>query len=555
MSTETGRVLRLWRGEWSRATILLALVGVWGCLVLTQLTPCVKIDTDTGAYLALAQSLAEGRGYTLEGSACRFYPPFFPLMLSVAAFSDGYLLEKAIIVLTALGASLGAYLLLRQRHAGREAAILALLVAVSPAFLDYCARVRPDIPFTLFSMLFLVLANKFWRALKINWPLAVGSMAALALAAVTRSAAYAFYVATVGWLLRPSLWRKDARRCIVFIALFLIIACPPVLGWAAWVRSREAGATGTYATVVVRHLPRGKSLISAQALSLMATRWVRSVPVQVRGAAWSILRAGKGPAGVVWTFLVLPIVLLGLVRRLRAPELPDYCYCAYGVMVLLWPWPQGFRFWVPVLPLTLGYLADGMKGLGGVGEDFPWLVRRRWMRRLDNFLGRFRDKVVWAGAIALLFMGVAGGISMVAKSWKDCRAATSNVILAKSPLAVARYLDIHRDLPVVLAYWRSFEVKLALTDWRGSIVSVPRPADEDALAYLRKLRLRGVTHLAMEPTIKDPLYRRGEMLEAVRDLLMRKGDQSGLVHVTEDIQIFELPQGELEPESDLSTAI
>ena len=88
MPSETGPFLRWWRGEWSRAKLLVLLVCVWALLVPSQLTPCLKMDTDTGAYLTLARSIADGRGYMLGGVACRFFPPFFPLMLSAAALSD-----------------------------------------------------------------------------------------------------------------------------------------------------------------------------------------------------------------------------------------------------------------------------------------------------------------------------------------------------------------------------------------------------------------------------------------------------------------------------------
>ncbi|MDP6438686.1 MAG: glycosyltransferase family 39 protein, partial [Candidatus Brocadiia bacterium] len=241
-----GLLERLKRGDVSQAGMLACLSVIWLGLVATQLSPCVDMNPDSAIYIELARSIAQGRGYTLEGLFCRGYPPGFSLMLSAVTSPErrDYRPEKLIAALGALGAMLGGYWLLSQRYEGRALVVLAVLVAVSPSFLRYCVKLRSDIPFMFFALIFMAAATSYWRAERVRLPVAVLAAVALSLGVLTRTAGLVFYPVALAWLVRPSLWRRDARRSIVFAAALAIIALPAVVGWAWCARTHSSRAAG-----------------------------------------------------------------------------------------------------------------------------------------------------------------------------------------------------------------------------------------------------------------------------------------------------------------------
>lgn len=536
---------RLRRWVVSRRGAILCLLGLWLAFIVGQLTPCFDMNPDSARYLGLARSISGGRGYTLEGRFFRSYPPLFPLMLSTVASAErhDFRPEKLIVALTGLGALLASYWLLSQRHDARTAAFLALLVAVSPSFLRYCIRIRADVPFLFFVAIFAGATDYFWRARKISWPAGLASGAALALATLTRLAGLVFYLTAFAWLARPSLWRRDARRCVVFGICMMFLAVPPAVGWSAWVHSRREDGTASYGEGVRARTMQGEPPLSVRGLRLLAAKEARTVPVQVANAAKTVVRIGGSTCSPFWAALLLPVGLLGLLRRLRAPAASDYAFCGYGLMILFWPMPQGARLWLPVLPLMLGYLADGVAGLGHFADEFPALGRWEWVKRSDRLLGRWRAKVAWWGTASLLAIGLVTGTGMIWQSWLKCRDAVGGVGLSTAPLDVARFLSAGHTRPVVLSYSRFREVAPAISDPKVRLVGLPLSAGDDGEAVLRELRRSGVTHLAIEREISGA-QDRVRVLKAARELAAADPGRLRLVAETEHVQVFELPPPE-----------
>lgn len=542
MRALSGLLERLKRGDVSHAGMLACLSVIWLGLVATQLSPCFDMNPDSAIYIELARSIAQGRGYTLEGLFCRGYPPGFSLMLSAVTSPErrDYRPEKLIVALGALGAMLGGYWLLSQRYEGRALVVLAVLVAVSPSFLRYCVKLRSDIPFMFFALVFLAAGNRYWRAERLTWPMAVISAVAMALGVLTRIAGVVFFPVAFVWLLRPSLWRRDARRCIVFAAAVLLIACPVLVGWLAWPGADGQPGTSSYSDYIRSRALGNESPVSLGGLGRLVSMESKTMPRQVRNGAWAVFRVGGRTGAAVWAVVLVPVGLLGLIRRLRKPSFTDYSFCGYSAMVLLWPSSQGARLWVPVLPLMLGYLADGIDGLGRLSEEFPRPGRWGWFRRIDRLGGRCRGRLAWWSATTLLAVGVVSGIGTVPASWRMCREAIGGVYLTGSPLAVARFAADQGERPVVIAFSRFREVAVALSGQPPKVAPLPSSWGGDMQAFLRDLRQHGATHLAVKRRTRgwSELDRR---LDAIaEDLAVREGGKY-LVHETKRIRIFELP--------------
>jgi len=529
----------------TRRRVLLFLIGIWSLLILGQLTPSFKMKPDSAYYLALARSLKQGKGYRVEGRFCRSYPPLFPLVLSAVGSSSrgDYRPEKFAISLMALGGLLGSYWLLSQRYRGHKLLVLALIVALSPAFVRASTMLLSDIPFFFFAIISMASANHFWRSERISWSAGVTFACTLALAGLTRAAALPFYLASLAWLARARLWRQDFPKCIVFTLLFLVIACTPVLGWLALTHSNAEEGTTSYADSVRAYLSGAKKRIANQGLLSLFAAEGRTILRQLSAAGEAVVGAGGPAGGAILGLILLPIGLLGLARRIRNVLPSDYLFCGYGIVVLLWPAYQGPRLWIPLLPLMLGYLADGIAGFGHLIEESPRIRRWTWLCRLDQFSGRLRGTIATLGATLLLLIGIVAGIGMVSKTWQESSSAINGVVLGGARLDVARFLCAPRERPVVLAYSRFLEVAPAVSNLESSVVSIPRGVEGNPEALLEQLELKGVTHLAVERKLKMTPWQTkvaGTIRAAIRTFPAR----FRLVTETSKVQIYEiLPSG------------
>jgi hypothetical protein len=519
---------------------LLCLAGLWLVLVLGQVTDCFDMNSDSARYVALANSLATGRGYTIEGVFCRHYPPLFPLMLSTVSdpARHNFRPEILIVAVSGLAALLGSYWLLSERYDGRMLLVLALLVAVSPPFVRYCTRLRSDITFMFFSVVFLAATARFWKTRTPNWAMAVIAAVSLAAATLTRSAGLPFYVASGAWLMRPSLWRKGERGRALLALGSLALAAVPVVLWALRVAASPEG-TVSYVEYMFtpEHAPESASLLSR--LGAMISREMWSFPRQVAFAGSTIGYVGRNSLAPLWAALFLPALCLGLARRLRAPSPLEYAFCAYCLLILLWPRPQGTRLWVPVVPLMLGYIADGAMGFGRIAEEFPRAGRYRWVQGLDRFLGKIRRPAVHVITTLLLLVGLTAGLDRVRDSWAERDEAVGGVLLGSDPRDVALFLNESHDGPIVMAYDRFREVVPAVTNPHVTLLAIPEIPGVSPEALLEELADAGATHVAIETRIDNPTEL-GRLLHGVREELLAAPELYPVERETRYVTVFRM---------------
>ena len=161
--------------------------------------------------------------------------------------------------------------------------------------------------------------------------------------------------------------------------------------------------------------------------------------------------------------------------------------------------------------------------------------------RLDNLLGRLRAKGLQWAVLFLLGLGLVYCSEMVIDSWRACSKAMNYVVLGKSTLPVARFLEARQGQDTVLAYWRSFEVRPAVTNPRAKVVAVDTRTHDDAASLMRAMYENGVSHLAIEERITDPLGKRVRLLGEVRDRLLAEPDGAWLAEDAGRIKIFRVP--------------
>ncbi|HEX8696338.1 MAG TPA: hypothetical protein VF746_28225 [Longimicrobium sp.] len=406
--------------------VALALGVLHVLLTLMALNPAPHLGGDNAAYLALARSLLEGRGYVeLWDPALRphtQFPPGFPAILAVAMLLGvkpwvGF----KVLVAAFSGVAVALSYAWARRVSGPGVALGAgLLLAVGPGVIDQSQLELSDVPFWVFTMLALWAFARWsaaagepaaspaaaarpgaaavaaddarpapaWSALK--W-VALAAVATL-LALFTRSAGLPLVVAAAGWLALRRRWRE--------LALFLAVVLPFAVAWA--VRQRLAAGGGAYVTQFWLKDPYRPDLGTIGVGGLFA----RVGENALKYVDWHLpsLLAGlpEHPVLIAAAAALVLLAVAGWARRLRRPGVAELFVPLYLGLILVWPeeWADS-RFLLPALPLMLVYAGEA---LGLAGER----------------LGRRR--LVGAGAAALLVLAAVPGFAKQVRRAEECRA-------------------------------------------------------------------------------------------------------------------------------------
>ena len=236
-----GLAARGWSGTWATCAAAVFVVGV----SLWSLDATLKLQEDSGIYIALAESLAAGQGYRdiffVERPPHVQYPPLFPVLLAPDVAVRG--LDIAAMKLTMTAAAVVALVLvavLFRRLAGdRTAALVVLATGASPALVYYTQSVMTEIPYLLVSLLAVLWIE---RCARTGWTVGGGAIAVGLLAAVylLRLVGVALLAATLLYVLLDG---KDRRGSRARTALGLgVCAVIPLLLWLLYSSLASGGA-------------------------------------------------------------------------------------------------------------------------------------------------------------------------------------------------------------------------------------------------------------------------------------------------------------------------
>ncbi len=515
-----------------RGTLPAALV-LFGSLVAGVVgRPWVLMQPDGSFYLALADSLRQGGGYAIGGMPHRGYPPGFPAMLAVArsAATETFAAVNLLIAGCGLGAIVACYWLISQNAGGLRRFALCLLVAASPAVLVFNGHLLSEIPFLLLMTLFLAAADAYWRRETAHWGLGLLAMVALAAAALTRLVGVSLYVAVAAWLARPNLWRLRRRQCAIFSILFAAIAVPPLAAWGLWMLTAGAGASGTYSDYVKVQFLAKQSPLSPEGFRMLVEMELETVPKQLQLFGAAVAAGLTGRSASAWALVPTALVLAGLARRLRAARPQEYCFIAYSLVTVGWPWTQGYRLWVPAVPLMLLYLTEGVELVAiGVG---------RLARLGEAKAAVLRRGALAAGGLVLFGASLSADYRIVKGFWKPPAAPINGVVLVGIRRDVALFLLENADRPLGVACASSLEVNPAVRNARGKAMAFPGLSKDDLDGGLRALFGREITHLAF--SVRPDRLAWAPQETAAREFVEAHPEAFRLARETKAGRIFEL---------------
>ncbi len=345
---------------WDWAVPLL-LVLVHLVLAFLAFDPTPHTGGDNAAYIALARSLLEGRGYRElwdpSTSPHTIYPPVFPALLALAMLVGlkAWVGLKVVVVAASAAAVCVSFLWLRRRFGRAAALAIGAILAASPGVVGLSFWVLSDVPFWLLTMIAL------WGFERLDGGERGGiavAVAATVLAYFTRSAGLPLALAAVAWLALRRRWRT-----LTVLAATLL---PLALLW--WLRARAHGGV-EYVDQFWMVNPYRPELGTIGPVDLIERVWANNFAYLT--VHLPILLFGR--SGGFFTLLGILVGIAALVGwglRVRRPSLVELYFPLYIGLLYAWPavW-AGDRFLLPALPILLGYAAYAL--VAGVRKIGP----------------------------------------------------------------------------------------------------------------------------------------------------------------------------------------
>lgn len=382
-----------------------------------------SFGSDTSTYFGLAESLRHLHAYRFDFEPHVIYPPGYPALLAalMAVVGDDFAaLVRLSIPIYFIGLA-ALYWLVKLQRGAAMATVLVVLAAVSgDAYFWTTVGLHSDVPYFTVSLYALLCVVAGDRAPE-RWQRVACSIAAallLSYLVLLRSIGVTLVGGVLLWIAYPLLpftaERRGstlgrARRWLLAVVLPLAV----MAGWSAWTRAQGVRGSGDFMdsygqqflkadphqidspNVSLADLPRRVARMSATRVTNAFRMAVNAPPVYL---SW------YNP--VVLAFGV--IVLVGFASVVRQGATIVECYMvAYGALLVLYPFDEGTRYLLPVLPFIALYGTEGVKAAAAFYRRLA--ANRGW---LPVALGSERLERV---ALALLLVGaVGGGVARIA---------------------------------------------------------------------------------------------------------------------------------------------
>jgi hypothetical protein len=467
----THRIPRSWWRTLTARPAVLAVAAV--AVLLLLLDTHWKVDPDSTRYLSMARSLAAGGPMLREGQHQWYYAPLYPVWIAPAFLTGSrpFLAISALNVLTAWAMVVGTYQWFG-RYSRRGAGFAAALVGINVGLWDVCREPRSE---TLFSALLIWAAVFLARAAdrpsrrRFGVDVAVGGVLLVA-ACLTRqvgmflAVGFALTMLVRWWSGRCSAARAIMAGGMLLMAAAVTVGALVIHDRAARLSDRQPGAD----TYVDQYRQPDASL--AGQLAEGFRRQTADVGRLLMPGMWGAF-AHRGQwlnvTTIAYLLFTVPIVLgwWRLARRTGDPLLWTAPF--YAAMFTVWPFDQGTRFNVPMLPVLWAA---------------AWSALHRWPRR--------RGTVLAVGLALHLLVGVGylirdrAIVERGSRSWPPLIDLAARVDVA-GPAAV---LDGLKDDPQMFSYLLDRPVVTKLADGPGRpmwIVIGPPAVGRSGLATTR----------------------------------------------------------------------
>lgn len=318
---------------------------------------------DFAQYIAHARNIVNGVPYTdigvIQNPAIvlgpRAYPPLFPLLLVplVALFGINLAAFKILVMTCALGAlALFEHWLRRHLNPAMRALVIAL-AGFSPLYWFYKEQILSDMPFIFFTMLAILLIERLKEGRGGLWGSWLAGLA-MGLAGAARSVGVVLWIAFVLEQVLQRRWRRSWFWEAAGVALLIIIEA-----------NRLLPSTGDYLG--------------------QAAAWNWKLVIYNLDSIKEVLNYMWGSDPILWgvfsaiTLTATILFAVGFFGQLRkAFGLIEWYFAGHLAVILIWPHPQGMRFFLPIFPFYLYYVFLGLKYVFSTVIRFKKQHAKRW---------------------------------------------------------------------------------------------------------------------------------------------------------------------------------
>jgi len=324
---------------------------------------------DSAQYIILAESIAKGLGFKAINlpSAPFFYhfPPLFPLILSfiIYFFGRNFYLMHILISLFGLSGLFFFYLLFK-KYTGRKSIFLIFLLMTNLAFILYSSfYILSDVPYFFFSGFTLYFLFLYINKKDVISKEALFFVLGLILSYFTRYVALTLFFASIFALYFLDSSGKKWRK-IIFVSLSFLI---PFLIWQITASLFSSSAISGYSKQFFLIDPYRPYLGTiTKHPQAVFTRFITGINYyySILPKAFGILFIKRGTFwNELFSFIFLSLILLGIWVSIHTKQ--RYCFFYYFFLylflIILWPFKEGLRLLLPVLPFFYFYLFKGVE--------------------------------------------------------------------------------------------------------------------------------------------------------------------------------------------------
>jgi hypothetical protein len=380
-------------------TIGLLFALLWfAALSILALHGELKVEHDSGIYMALGKSLATGQGYSaifLAGHPPHTkYPPVFPAFLApiIGLISFHIVAMKILMMGLALLTLYLLYVFLTDLAGDLMAFLVVTFTATSHGMLFYSQSIMAEIPYLCLSLLALLWVQRCSRRAAWSGRIMAIAAALISLAYLTRLIGLSLLFATVVYLACDSTGTLEVKiRRALRLGSY---AATPAIIW--FLRNWWVGESGGTAYSSDFHL---QSVYAAPSVIDGIVTFLAGIRTNPAEYALHMARVIFFPYPWVST-TALPLLLVAVIFGgflwcvLHQRTNLEYYVCFYMCLLLLLPVDHPQRYLVPLIPFIWHYFFIGMGRLPG------WLFRRVLLRQ-PAYQG---GVVVATGLLALLLL-------------------------------------------------------------------------------------------------------------------------------------------------------
>ncbi len=346
--------------EWHTHLLLFIVIGITAAMYFATFRDGHEWGGDFAQYIAQAKALAEGTvekvvnysNYTYDMSTehvgPRLYPWGFPLLLSpiYSIFGLDMFAMKLYVSLFFLLSLVVIYLLFRERLTHTQALLIVLVFAFNRYFFLFKDKVLSDMPFFLFSLFTLLLIQRIVvnRRIWVNRPVSYSLLGFFMF--------FSYYVRSQAIVLIPTLLvcqyladRNVSKRNPLSFLISNKLNFVPYIVFLILVAI--SGIITPFGSASYFEMVSGLSLKNF----LYNIYYYFLLPSALFGPL---------TGSIVLYGITIPFALLGMIKNIKT----DYLYLVFMVftviMLVFWPYRQGLRFILPILPFYIYFVFVGL---------------------------------------------------------------------------------------------------------------------------------------------------------------------------------------------------